>query len=104
MSLCPDEQWHTQERLVTPEQIKHWREIGRRIQPAFTALVENQGLKPSHAPEMPRLVDGMDVPHLPADDPVGTMDRFTAGLRKVLAAQKRATVPLSEQERKRGSG
>ena len=28
------------------------------------------------------------VPDVPADNPVGTMDRFTRGLRRVLAAQK----------------
>ena len=29
------------------------------------------------------------VPDVPADDPVGTMDRFTQGLRKVLSAPKK---------------
>lgn len=28
------------------------------------------------------------VPDLPADDPVGTMDRFTDGLKRVLASPK----------------
>jgi hypothetical protein len=30
-----------------------------------------------------------EVPDVPADDPVGTMDRFTEGLRRVLSAPKR---------------
>jgi hypothetical protein len=29
-----------------------------------------------------------EVPDVPADDPVGTMDRFTDGLRRVLATPK----------------
>ena len=28
------------------------------------------------------------VPNVPADDPVGTMDRFTQGLRRVLSVPK----------------
>jgi hypothetical protein len=30
----------------------------------------------------------VEVNDVPADDPVGTMDRFTSGLRRVLHAQK----------------
>ena len=30
-----------------------------------------------------------DVADVPADDPVGTMDRFTDGLRKVLSVKKK---------------
>jgi hypothetical protein len=31
-----------------------------------------------------------DVPDVPADDPVGTMERFTKGLRRVLSVSKKA--------------
>ena len=31
-----------------------------------------------------------DVVDVPADNPEGTMDRFTAGLRRVLSAKKRS--------------
>ncbi len=36
----------------------------------------------------------VEVRDLLADNPVGTMDRFTAGLRHVLAVRKKAAKPI----------
>jgi len=38
---------------------------------------------------------------VPADDPVGTMDRFTDGLKRVLAAPKVEVRPKHRRKRKR---
>ncbi len=38
---------------------------------------------------------------VPADSPEGTMDRFAAGLQKVLSATKRTTMPTRKHRKKR---
>jgi hypothetical protein len=38
---------------------------------------------------------------VPADNPVGTMDRFANGLRRVLAARKRNTEHVVKKHNKR---
>ena len=42
-----------------------------------------------------------DTVDVPADDPVGTMERFTAGLRRVLAAPKPHPKPLRTKRKRR---
>ena len=43
-----------------------------------------------------------DVPDVPADDPVGTMNRFAEGLRRVLAAPKiNRVMPQKRRAKKR---
>jgi hypothetical protein len=39
------------------------------------------------------------VKDVPADNPVGTMDRFTAGLKRILSAER----PAKKRRRKRAS-
>jgi hypothetical protein len=41
------------------------------------------------------------VVDVPADNPVGTMDRFTSGLRRVLAARKRRAESVAKKHIKR---
>jgi len=43
------------------------------------------------------------VPDVPADNPKGTMDRFTHGLRRVLAVGKPTTPPPKLRTHKRKS-
>jgi hypothetical protein len=46
-----------------------------------------------------------DGPDVPADNPVGTMDRFMDGLRRVLSAPKttaKSNPPPRRKKRKRG--
>ena len=42
-----------------------------------------------------------DVVDVPADDPQGTMDRFTAGLRRVLTAEKPPVGPVVKPRKRR---
>lgn len=42
-----------------------------------------------------------DVVDVPADNPVGTMDRFNEGLRRVLAAPKLPRPAVKRRKRKR---
>jgi len=42
-----------------------------------------------------------EVVDVPADDPVGTMDRFKAGLRRVLAAEKPIRTQRAQAPRKK---
>ena len=39
-------------------------------------------------------------PDVPADDPVGTMDRFTVGLKKVLAVPKHHKTATRQKRKK----
>jgi hypothetical protein len=41
-----------------------------------------------------------DVVDVPADDPVGTMDRFTVGLKKVLAVPKHHKTATRQKRKK----
>lgn len=45
-----------------------------------------------------------DVVDVPADNPVGTMDRFTEGLRRVMAAGKVTMNPPKRRKRKTRRG
>jgi len=42
-----------------------------------------------------------EAPDVPADDPVGTMDRFTDGLKRVLAAPKVEIRPKPRRQKRK---
>jgi hypothetical protein len=50
-----------------------------------------------------RKSDEADEKDFPADDPTGTMDRFSRGLRAVLSVRKEAVEPQRKVKRLTGS-